>query len=76
LGSNAKKVMDGTSSGVGVKNTDQRLRSSFGPGHGLRIRSDEWGYSTSFFIPITEEDLLQNEPASESSLEEVKSLAG
>jgi two-component system, LytTR family, sensor kinase len=76
LGSNAMKVMDGTSSGVGVKNTDQRLRSSFGPGHGLRIRSDEWGYSTSFFIPITEEDLLQNEPASASSLEEVRSLAG
>lgn len=56
LGSNAKKVMDGTSSGVGMKNTDQRLRSSFGPGHGLRIRSDEWGYSVSFFIPVLEEE--------------------
>ncbi|MCU0358645.1 MAG: histidine kinase [Cyclobacteriaceae bacterium] len=60
LGSNAKKVMDGTSSGVGMKNTDQRLRSSFGPGHGLRIRSDEWGYSVSFFIPVPEEDKETN----------------
>lgn len=52
LGSNAKKVMDGSSSGVGIKNTDQRLRNSFGPGHGLRIKSNEWGYSVSFFIPV------------------------
>lgn len=51
LGSNAKKVMDGSSSGVGIKNTDQRLRSIFGPGSGLRIHSNEWGYSVSFFIP-------------------------
>jgi two-component system LytT family sensor kinase len=35
LGTNAKKVMDGSSSGVGIKNTDQRLRSTFGPGSGL-----------------------------------------
>lgn len=57
LGIKAKKVMDGSSSGVGVKNTDQRLRNSFGPGHGLRIRSDEWGYSVSFFIPVSEEEI-------------------
>ncbi len=55
LGSNAKKVMDGSSSGVGLKNTDQRLRSIFGPGAGLRIRANEWGYSVSFFIPYEEE---------------------
>lgn len=59
LGSNAKKVMDGTSSGVGMKNTDQRLKSIFGPGSGLRIHSNEWGYSVSFFIPF-------EEPAQES----------
>ena len=35
LGSNAKKVMDGSSSGVGLTNTDQRLKSIFGPGSGL-----------------------------------------
>lgn len=55
LGSNAKKVMDGSSSGVGIRNTDQRLKSIFGPGSGLRIRSNEWGYSVSFFIPYEEE---------------------
>jgi two-component system LytT family sensor kinase len=54
LGSNAKKVMDGSSNGVGLKNTDERLRSIFGPGAGLRIRSSQWGYSVSFFIPVTE----------------------
>ncbi len=59
LGSNAKKVMDGTpSGGVGIKNTDQRLKSIFGPGSGLRIRSNEWGYSVSFFIPV-EDDKVQ-----------------
>ena len=65
MGSNAKKVMDGNSSGVGVKNTDERLRSIFGPGSGLRIRSNEWGYSVSFFVPVdeaaTEEDFLTEE---------------
>lgn len=54
LGSNAKKVMDGSSSGVGMNNTDQRLKSIFGPGSGLRIHSNEWGYSVSFFIPFEE----------------------
>jgi sensor histidine kinase YesM len=58
LGSNAKKVMDGSSSGVGIKNTNQRLRSTFGPGAGLRIHSNEWGYSVSFFIPIGKEEKL------------------
>lgn len=54
LGSNAKKVMDGSSSGVGMNNTDQRLKSIFGPGSGLRVHSNEWGYSVSFFIPYEE----------------------
>lgn len=55
LGSNAQKVMDGSSSGVGLKNTDERLKSIFGPDSGLRIRSNEWGYSVSFFIPYENE---------------------
>lgn len=54
MGSKAKKIMDGSSSGVGMRNTDQRLKSIFGPGSGLRIRSNEWGYSVSFFIPFEE----------------------
>ncbi len=58
LGVNAKKVMDGNSSGVGVRNTDERLRSTFGPGSGLRIHSSNWGYSVSFFIPVTDENRL------------------
>jgi sensor histidine kinase YesM len=69
LGTNAKKVMDGSSSGVGIKNTDQRLRSTFGPGSGLRIHSNEWGYSVSFFIPVSEEERIPE------SFEEVKSEA-
>jgi hypothetical protein len=56
LGSKAKKVMDGTSSGVGLKNTDMRLKSIFGASSGLRIRSNEWGYSVSFFIPSEESE--------------------
>ncbi|MCK6618059.1 MAG: histidine kinase [Cyclobacteriaceae bacterium] len=56
LGSNAKKVMDSTSSGVGIKNTDNRLRSTYGAGAGLRIRSSESGYSVSFFIPLSQEE--------------------
>jgi LytS/YehU family sensor histidine kinase len=70
LGTNAKKVMDGNSSGVGMKNTDQRLRSTFGPGSGLRIHSSQWGYSVSFFIPVTEEqrmpESIEEEMASEA----------
>ncbi|MFZ6009533.1 MAG: sensor histidine kinase [Bacteroidota bacterium] len=71
LGSNAKKVMDGSSSGVGLRNTDQRLKSIFGMGSGLRVRSNEWGYSVSFFIPL-EEIMENNSPSSE---EELKSKA-
>lgn len=66
LGSNAKKVMDGSSSGVGMKNTDERLKNIFGPGSGLRIRSNEWGYSVSFFIPY--EDAVENERLEEEGL--------
>lgn len=69
LGVNSKKIMDGNSSGVGMKNTDERLRSTFGPGSGLRIHSSTWGYSVSFFIPVTEENRLTEHS------EEVKSKA-
>lgn len=70
LGTNAKKVMDGSSSGVGIENTNQRLRSTFGPGSGLRIHSNEWGYTVSFFIPVGKEDKVHeqiNEMASKAS---------
>jgi len=64
LGVNSKKIIDGNSSGVGIRNTDERLRSTFGPGSGLRIHSSTWGYSVSFFIPVLEEE-KQPEPAEE-----------
>jgi two-component system LytT family sensor kinase len=63
LGSKAKKVMDGSSSGVGLKNTDMRLKSIFGTGSGLRIRANEWGFSVSFFIPF--EDSARAESGNE-----------
>lgn len=50
LGSKAIKVMDGSSSGVGMANTDLRLKSYFGPESGLRVHSNERGYAVSFFI--------------------------
>jgi two-component system, LytTR family, sensor kinase len=55
LGSKAQKVMDGSSSGVGMINTDLRLKSYFGAESHLRIRSSELGYSVSFFIETHEE---------------------
>lgn len=72
LGINSQKVMDGSSSGVGMKNTDQRLKSIFGPGSGLRIRSTEWGYSVSFFIPFEEgEQIMEPEQIPELKSEAV-----
>ncbi len=63
LGINAMKVMDAPSSGVGLKNTDSRLRNAYGPDAGLRIQASEWGYSVSFFIPLGEEEQqLPGEP--------------
>jgi sensor histidine kinase YesM len=70
MGSNSKKVMDGSSSGVGIRNTDERLKNIFGPGSGLRVRSNEWGYSVSFFIPF------ENELQEAESMEMMKSKAG
>lgn len=59
LGVNAKKIMDGSSSGVGMANTDLRLKSYFGTQSGLRVRASDRGYSVSFFI---EDKKLQREP--------------
>ena len=49
-----------------IKNTDQRLKSIFGSGSGLRIRSNEWGYSVSFFIPFEEEVVSTRESEHEN----------
>ncbi|GHN00378.1 hypothetical protein WSM22_18670 [Cytophagales bacterium WSM2-2] len=54
LGSKAKKVMDGSSSGIGMANTDMRLKSYFGPQSRLRVRATENGYSVNFYIEDNE----------------------
>ncbi len=65
LGSKAKKVMDGSSSGVGMSNTDLRLKSYYGPQSGLRVRSNENGYVVSFYI----QDEIPNQSIKEPELE-------
>lgn len=50
LGINAPKVLDGSSRGIGVKNSDTRLRNFFGPASGLKIKSTKNGYKVSFII--------------------------
>ncbi len=54
LGIHAKKVMDGSVGGVGMKNTDLRLKNYYGPEAGLQVRASENGYSVSFSIPFLE----------------------
>ncbi len=65
LGAKAKKIMDGSSSGVGMANTDQRLKSYYGQQSGLRIRANDKGYAVSFFIEEKEKkykERLKKEP--------------
>jgi len=50
LGVNAPKVLDGSSSGIGIKNSDTRLRNFFGPASGLKVKATEYGYTVSFII--------------------------
>jgi two-component system LytT family sensor kinase len=52
LGINAKKVMDGSAGGVGMTNTDLRLKSYYGPASALKVEASEKGYSVSFSIPV------------------------
>ena len=61
LGTKAKKIMDGSSSGVGMPNTDQRLKSYYGQQSGLRIRANEKGYAVSFFIEVKEKENKEKE---------------
>lgn len=50
LGINATKVLDGSSSGIGMKNSDTRLRNFFGPASGLKVKATADGYKVSFII--------------------------
>jgi two-component system, LytTR family, sensor kinase len=61
IGVNAKKIMDKSSSGIGMANTDLRLRNYFGPQSHLRVRANEKGYSVNFFIE-DKETLKRAEP--------------
>jgi two-component system, LytTR family, sensor kinase len=64
LGSKAKKVMDSGGSGVGLSNTEMRLKSYYGPGARLRINKNEQGYSVSFWIeslPVPTQDEVIDE---------------
>lgn len=74
LGSKAKKIMDGSSTGIGMANTDLRLKSYYGPQSGLRIRSSERGYVVSFFIedkgPAEQISQNRDEPEFEQEFEE------
>ncbi|MBS1491396.1 MAG: histidine kinase [Bacteroidetes bacterium] len=69
LGTNANKVMDGSSSGIGMSNTDRRLKNYFGSQSKLRVRANDKGYAVSFYIEdrdypikgkITPKDLEKN----------------
>jgi two-component sensor histidine kinase len=64
LGSKAKKVMDSGGSGVGLANTEMRLKSYYGKEAKLRINKNESGYSVSFWIeslPIPTQDEMIEE---------------
>lgn len=50
LGKNASKVLDGNSSGVGLKNSDKRLKSIFGKSAGLKIEPKNDGYTVKFIV--------------------------
>lgn len=63
LGIHAKKVMDGSPGGVGMTNTDLRLKSYYGPAIGLSVKASETGYAVSFSIPILEATELNGGPS-------------
>ncbi len=50
LGANAPKVLDGSSSGIGMKNSEKRLQNIYGPATTFKVVSNEQGYKVSFII--------------------------
>ncbi|MEM9856414.1 MAG: histidine kinase [Bacteroidota bacterium] len=69
LGLNAKKVLDGKvkGTGVGLKNTDKRLRSIYGLSARLHIQAKLDGYTVSFTIPT--EQIIKNNNQAEADAE-------
>jgi len=50
LGSQAAKVLDGSSSGIGMKNSEKRLQNIYGPLTTFKVVSNKRGYKVSFII--------------------------
>ncbi len=69
LGLNAKKVLDGKVkvAGVGLKNTEKRLRSIYGLSARLHIQAKLDGYTVSFTIPT--EQIIKNNNQAEADAE-------
>ena len=56
--------MDSGGSGVGLSNTEMRLKSYYGPDARLRVVKNELGYSVSFYIeslPVPKHDEVIDE---------------
>lgn len=61
LGVHAKNVLDAAeSTGIGLNNTDRRLKSFFGPTAGLKIESSESGYKVHFVLPEKYKRKIEN----------------
>jgi two-component system, LytTR family, sensor kinase len=60
LGKKAFKVHDGKSTGIGLKNTDQRLNNIFGKSASLKIEPKDDGYTVSFVLPHIEYQKSEN----------------
>ena len=55
LGSKSKIIEGGKkSTGIGLKNSDQRLRTMFGHRSGIKVEKGENGFKASFKIPVIE----------------------
>lgn len=68
MGTNAKKVLDGeASTGVGLKNSDRRLRSMYGDSAGLYVDASTEGYIVSFTLP---DKIYKLSPSEERSAQE------
>lgn len=69
LGINAKKVLDSFhSTGIGLKNSDKRLRSIYGKSARLHIEAREDGYKVSFTIPEDPEPKIEVKPEPKEKL--------
>ncbi|MTI23184.1 hypothetical protein E1176_19295 [Fulvivirga sp. RKSG066] len=52
VGKKAEKILDGKSSGIGLKNSDKRLTSIYGKRAGLQVHARDDGYTVSFILPL------------------------